>query len=453
MDGDSRRPAHLAARAEAPGNPPASARVTNDRCDHYGVCGGCQLQHIAYPGQLAAKQRTLADLLAASLGSAPPISPVIGTPHEGATPWRFRQKAAFVFGTVRGRLAIGHFAAGGRTVVPVHECPVHSDRANRLAFALARGLDRAGLPAAGPRLDGIVRHVLVRTTRDDREAVAMLVVTRNDRALRAPLRAFLEGPERPTGFYLNVHDRQGPFMVGRETIKLAGRSHVRENLLGTSFLISPTAFFQTNVEAAGMLLAHVLDTIGAPQDDRTEGGRVLDLYSGSGLFALPLAARGWQVTAVEENRDATRDAAANLRLNRLPDRSVHVITARVDDALPRLAKTRFGVVILDPPREGCPRRVLDAVFSGLAPSRSVYVSCNPLSLAAELPHIIDAGYRIESVQPIDMFAHTEHVETVVTLRKDDGGGKRRERDKRGRRDEERKQPGSFRSGDQMESSR
>ena len=134
-------------------------------------------------------------------------------------PWSFRHKAAFVFGHGAGTprtLVMGHYAAGSRRIVPVQACPVHSDRANQLAFALRDHLARAGVPAAGPALDGILRHVVIRTTHDDREAVVMLVVTRNDASLRKPLRAFLASADPPpTGLLVTVahaprplHDRR-----------------------------------------------------------------------------------------------------------------------------------------------------------------------------------------------------------------------------------------------------
>jgi 23S rRNA (uracil1939-C5)-methyltransferase len=386
-------------------------------CRHFGVCGGCQWQDVPYAEQLGRKKRLLEALLHDALGSAAPeVQPVLGTPSASDLPWRFRQKAAFVFGELPDRrgLAIGHFARGSRDLVPLKECPVHGDRANRLAFALADALRLWRVPAAGARLEGILRHLIVRTSLDEREAVAMLVVTRNDPSLRAPIRAFLAGPERPTGFYLNVHKRPGPFMVGRQTICLTGRSHVRENRLGTSFLISPTAFFQTNVEATATLLREVLDAI---TSTTASAGRlsVLDLYSGTGLYAIPLAKRGIRVTAIEENRDATRDAVANRRLNGVVDGRLKIITGRVEDVLPRLQGQRFDRVVLDPPRQGCPPRVIDAVFRGLAPPLAVHVSCNPATLAAELSRVVALGYRVARVQPVDMFPHTDHVETVVTI--------------------------------------
>ena len=146
-----------------------------------------------------------------------PVASPIFVPVEtnAETPWAFRQKVAFVFGSGPGGrgLVMGHYEQGSQRIVPVEECPVHSPRANRIAFALRDRLAQAGIRAAGPSLAGLLRHILIRTTRDDREAVAMLVVTRNDKSLRRPVRAFLDSEDRPDGFFVNVHDSPGPFMT------------------------------------------------------------------------------------------------------------------------------------------------------------------------------------------------------------------------------------------------
>ena len=238
----------------------------------------------------------------------------------------------------------------------------------------------------------------------------MLVVTRNDKSLRAPIRGFLATADAPDGFYLNVHDAPGPYMVGRETMRLAGRSHVREHIRGASYLISPTAFFQTNVEAAAHLVDLVLDTV----RDRT-GLTILELYAGSGLFSIPLARAGHDVIAVEENKQAIHDLEANARLNKLPEGRIRRLATRVEDALARVARDKVDVVVLDPPRQGCPPSVIRTVFRKMRPATVVYVSCNPDALAAELVAIDDAGYEAVLVQPVDMFPHTTHIETVVRL--------------------------------------
>ena len=396
-------------------------------CRHFGPCGGCDLQDVPYSDQLERKQIFLRDLLETALGPGQlAVEPVVAMRvDQTGWPWEFRHKASFVFGDTEKdrRLTIGHYAAGSKRIIPIVECPVHAARANRLAFALHSHLAKAGVSAAGPSLQGVLRHLIVRTTRDDREAVAMLVVTRNDKSLRAPIRAFLATEEAPDGFYLNVHDTPGPYMVGRQTMRLSGRSHIRERVAGVSFLISPTTFFQTNVEAAETLLR--LTTEGMPQEPQ----RVLDLYAGSGLFTVPLAARGHHVTAVEENAQAMRDAEQNLRVNRVDAGRVRLHTGRVEDALRQLRRDTYDLVILDPPRSGCGPEVLRKVFGAIRPRRAVYVSCNPEALASELRAIVDFGYGVGRVQPVDMFPHTAHIETVVSLEP----RAPRDRSKKGRR--------------------
>jgi 23S rRNA (uracil1939-C5)-methyltransferase len=318
---------------------------------------------------------------------------------------------------------MGHYAAATRQIVPIDACPVHSPRANRIAVALRDRLVRAGIAAAGAP-GGILRHLIIRTTEDDGEAVVMLVVTKNDRRLRAPLRSLLASPDAPEGLFININARPGPFMIGDDTIRIAGIRRVREKSIaaapgipGIDFLISPDAFFQTNVGAARALVALVVDGVGAAK-------RVLDLYSGSGLFALPLAAKGAQVTAIEENRRAIEDLQANAALNRVPHARIKWMAARVEEALVRLDRQSWDAVVLDPPYDGCTPGVLASIFDRIKPARVVYVSCNPDALARELPDILNCGYRVERLQAVDMFPHTEHLEVVVTLADAAGPGVR-----------------------------
>jgi 23S rRNA (uracil1939-C5)-methyltransferase len=363
-------------------------------CKHFGICGGCTLPGVPYAEQLATKRKELSRLLAMD------VPPVIPSPKESG----FRSKVAFVFGNG----VMGHYALGSQRIVPIEECPVHHERGNRIAFGIASAFARsASFGGTSP----LLRHVIVRTTADGREATAMLVVRRNDKSLRAPVKRFLASPDRPEGFFVNIHDRPGPYMVGDETIKIDGRSHVKEVVNGVSYLVSPTAFFQTNVGAAAILVKLVLEEIGKPR-------RVLDLYCGSGLFSLQIAKTGAAVTAVEEHRQAIADAEANVRINRLPRGQIRFIAARVEDALARVAKDSWDAVVLDPPRQGCPPAVIDGVFTGIRPARVVYVSCGPDALAKELPVILKAGYRVRRVQPVDMFPHTDHIETVMAFERE-----------------------------------
>ena len=357
------------------------------------MCGGCTLPGVPYGEQLAKKRQELSRLLNLD------VPPVIPSPTESG----FRCKVAFVFAPRGKDFVMGHFALGSQRVIPIDECPVHHERGNRIAFALRDHLARSAV-ARDAREGGPLRHVIVRTTQDGREATAMLVVHRNDKSLRAPVKKFLASAEKPDGFFVNIHDKPGPFMVGDETIKIEGRSHVKEVVNGVSYLVSPTAFFQTNVGAAAEIVKLVLEEVGSAKS-------VLDLYCGTGLFSLQLAKAGARVVAIEENRQAIKDAEANLRLNRLPDGQVRFIAGRAEDYV----RGQFDAVVLDPPRQGCPASVLSAVFGRMRPAKAVYVSCNPDALAGELPVILKAGYRVTRTQAVDMFPHTNHIETVIAF--------------------------------------
>jgi 23S rRNA (uracil1939-C5)-methyltransferase len=206
--------------------------------------------------------------------------------------------------------------------------------------------------------------------------------------------------------HLNLHPRDDAFVFGERTRHLQGSERLREQVAGASFLMSPTAFFQTNIRAAEILVGLVLAAIPATS-------RVIDLYAGCGLFAIPLALAGHDVVAVEENRLAVADGEAALRLNAGAGNRCRFVGRRVETAIGSIR--RADVVVLDPPRDGCAGSVLQEVFERLRPVHAVYVSCNPEALACDLTPICAAGYRIRSLQPIDMFPHTPHVETVAVL--------------------------------------
>ncbi len=332
----------------------------------------------------------------------------------------YRNKVSFVFGPgAHGHpLLMGHYRRGSRTIVPVRECPVHAEAGNRFAFAVHEVLVRARIPGSTPDgEDGVARHLVARVTEGARELLGTLVVTANVKPLRRVTTEVQKAmaPGAPgavpshAGFHLNIHDRPGPMLFGRETRKLFGVSEVREQVGGVTYLVTPTAFFQTNVRAAEVLVREVVDALAD-----TRFGRVLDLYSGVGLFALPLAKQGRAVTAIEENRHAIASAESAIRLNRIPEPACRLVAARVEEAMGRVG-TAWDAVLLDPPRQGCPPAVLDWVFRSLCPARIVYVSCNPEALVHDLAAVRGTGYRFERIQPVDMFPHTAHVETVVVL--------------------------------------
>jgi 23S rRNA (uracil1939-C5)-methyltransferase len=381
-------------------------------CPHAASCGGCSSQHVAYEEQLRQKTRLLDGLLEDTFGPGKPkVAPMIGMPVDASgVPRHFRQKAAFSFTEDdRGRLQIGHFARGTNTVVPVTECLVHSERANRVAFAIKDAMAANRVPVATER-GGLLRHVVVRVTADEREAVAVVVATEEHRALDAPLRQLVASRLKPEGLLLNLHDQASPYLFGPHTTRIDGLGHVKETALGPSFLSSPTGFFQTNIHGAAHLVRLVMAAIGTGKPLK-----VLDLYSGSGLFALPLALAKHHVTAVEESRKASREAGKNAQLSGVPESNLRLMPSKVEEAIDHLARQEWDAAVIDPPRSGCPDEVMRTLTRKIAPPKLVIVSCNPEALMDEMRLATDAGYRATLVQPVDMFPHTPHIETVVVL--------------------------------------
>jgi 23S rRNA (uracil1939-C5)-methyltransferase len=381
------------------------------RCVHFGppdFCGGCSWQHLTYHEQLQRKTDLVRSLVKAAIpGVALHVDDILpGTSVDN--PWEYRHKVHFVFANAgrRGPLVMGHYVRGSREVFAARECPVHDSRGNAFAFAFHEECVRAGVLAAP---QGTLRHLAIRVGAATGETMATVVVTdAGDKALRRATKRALERPEAPDAFHLNVHSRPDPYIFGRETRHVRGPRHLREEVAGAIFLVSPTAFFQTNVHAAEILVRLVVEAL-------PHGQPVLDLYAGVGLFAIPLARRGDRVIAVEENRAATADGIASVKLNRIPAERCRFVARGVDAALRTLSPDQARHVVLDPPREGCEPAVIDEVFGRLRPERAAYVSCNPEALASDLARIVRRGYHIVTLQPVDMFPHTPHVETVAVV--------------------------------------
>jgi len=383
------------------------------QCRHFGpdaepglgACGGCTWQHIAYAEQLRLKSALVDRLVRAVVPRAPAVKPTLPATSI-SNPWGYRNKVHFVFGNHRSTLTMGHYARGSRRVIPVVECPVHDERGNAFAFAARDTFAAANLQATAEGRRGTLRSLAIRVGCRTRELMAALIVSSDrDRPLRAATRRLIE-QSRPTSMHLNIHARDDAFIFGPATRHLDGTSRMREEVAGASFLISPASFFQTNVLAAEILVGLVREAVQGPR-------RVLDLYAGSGLFAIPLANAGSEVIAVEENRLAVADGEAALLLNPAARGRCRFVARRVESALPSIRDA--DIVVLDPPREGCSNTVITELFGRIRPAVAIYVSCNPEALAVDLGPIARSGYRIRALQPVDMFPHTAHIETVAIV--------------------------------------
>jgi 23S rRNA (uracil1939-C5)-methyltransferase len=390
----------------------ASEHRTDPPCPYFGRCGGCRLQHVRYEAQLAFKQRQVAECLArlGGLGAAEtiPLQPIIGAPDV----FGYRNKMEFTFAEADGRAVVGlHETERYDRILDIERCLLQSDAMNALLGEVRDFVRERGWPVYRQADEtGLLRFLVLREGGATGERMVNVVTASPDvataRALADRLRE--RGPA-VTAVVLNVNPRKAAVAVGVEEHPIAGNERIRERLGGLDFAISANSFFQTNTRQAERLFAIVAEYAAL-----TGSETVFDLYSGTGAISLLLAGLARAVYGIElvpaAIEDATRNAAANGIAN------CTFLAGEVRDVLPELLRRgiRAEVVVADPPRAGFHPKALRALLS-LAPARLVYVSCNPATLGRDLGVLVAGGYRLEAVQPIDMFPHTPHIEVVARL--------------------------------------
>jgi len=375
-------------------------------CPQSHRCGGCQLQNLTYPEQLAFKQRLVQRLV----GPFCPVLPILGM----ETPYHYRNKVQAAFAADRkGRILSGVYQSGTHLVVPVDDCLLEDEAADRIIVTVRRLLPRFGLAPYDERTRrGFLRHVLVkRGFRSGEIMVVLVTATPVFPSKNAFVAELLRRRPEITTIVQNVNRAATSLVLGGQEKTLFGRGTIEEQLCGLTFRISPRSFYQINPIQTEALYGTAIDFA-----ELTGRERVLDAYCGVGTIGLIAAAKAAEVVGVEQNRDAVRDAIANARRNGVEN--IRFLCADAGEYMVGLAESNeaVDVVLMDPPRAGA-----SAVFLGsllqLAPKRIVYVSCNPETLARDLRILTGGGYRAERCQPVDMFPHTGHVETVCLLSK------------------------------------
>jgi 23S rRNA (uracil1939-C5)-methyltransferase len=379
---------------------PSPLRATPP-CPHFTNCGGCQWQHLEYGSQLQWKREILQELLV-RVGKL--IEVPISAAVAPAGPWEYRSRAQFkvVTGTASGgaRPHIGFHQRETHRVVDIDRCPILDGRLNGVLRALRRMRD-PGLHRLFPRL----REVWVAVGAGTGEVVVSLFARPQDRAAIRLLFHRIQAEERGLQgvVLLDGDPRQHPRFVDRH-----GRGAITEVVGQHRYRVDATAFFQVNGLAAETLTRLAME--GAAL---TGSERVLDLYCGVGTFTVPLGRLAREIVGIEANPTAAADADHNLRANGVA--GARVLQAQVEQVLPSLEKEDpWDLVVLDPPRQGCSRRVLEAII-GMDVPRAIYISCDPSTLARDLGVLVPAGYRCLGIQPIDLFPQTYHLETVAVL--------------------------------------
>lgn len=367
-------------------------------------CGGCQLQNLTYPEQLAFKQRKMEALL----GKFCRVSPIIGMKN----PWHYRNKVQAAFGFSRERGVVsGIYQLASHRIVPVSHCLIEDEEAGAVIRTIRELMPEFKITAYDERTGaGFLRHVLVRRGFATGEVMAVLVATDPIFKLQKPfLKKLLELRPEITTVVLNLNDRFGPVVLGERERVLYGKGYIEDVLCGLTFRISAKSFYQVNP-----VQAEVLYNIAVKYAALTGKERVLDAYCGIGAIGMAASRQAGEVLGVELGRDAVRDAIANAKRNGI--RNCWFTQGDAGEYLGGMAKERIplDVAFLDPPRDGSDRRFLSSLLA-VRPKRIVYVSCGPESLARDLQFLTEGGYFVKKIQPVDMFPHTEHVETVVLI--------------------------------------
>lgn len=387
-------------------------------------CGGCEWLAVPYPIQLRRKQEEMEGLFAGVCeADGCRVAPILGM----GEPVAFRHKAATPFAPgPHGRYRAGFFERGSHRIVWCEQCLVEAPGARDILVDVARCAERLGIPAYDEDTGrGVLRHAVVRMGWATDEALLTLVTNGDDlpRAERLCRALTARHPEL-TSIVQNVNERRTNAILGFRNRTLVGPDVMHDRLLGCTFEIGPTSFYQVNPEQTQALYGAAMDAAGL------EGGmRALDAYCGTGTIGICAAAEvrhltggTIQVTGVEQSAGAVACARRNARANGLAD-ACQFVSGDATDFMVRVVAGRasgddrgdgFDVVLMDPPRAGSTPEFLAAV-AALAPERVVYVSCNPTTQVRDLAILRQAGYRAYSIQPVDLFPHTRHVECVVGL--------------------------------------
>jgi 23S rRNA (uracil1939-C5)-methyltransferase len=321
--------------------------------------------------------------------------------------WRYRNKLEYSFGTgPDGELVCG-FHAPGRwdEILPMTDCLLASERSNAVREQVLQWCRLQGLSAWDRREQhGLLRNLVVREGRRTGELQVRLVTSPGSIDVDS-----LADAVTCDGLFWTRQEQLGETALGGETTLISGSPQLRERLGGLDFLISPEAFFQTNTEMAEELYAVAVEFAQLRGHER-----VFDLYCGIGTIGLSLAARAREVVGVEIVEPAVADAIENARLNDIVNARFYAGDIRL--AMRELVETagRPDVAVVDPPRAGLSQKIVRRILEA-QPSRIVYVSCNPTTLAPNAAQMVEAGYRLVRVRPVDMFPQTPHIESVALL--------------------------------------
>ncbi len=402
---------------------PAEQRV-RPRCRVYGKCGGCQLQHLRYKDQLKLKTSTVKDCLKKIAGIDFEVAPCVKSDLE----YEYRNKLQLPIRKDNGEIKIGFFAQNSHRIVEVSECSIQNSWCSDIISAIKEFVTKYNISCYDEfKGQGLLRHVVVRKV--DFGLMITLVVNGKSLPHTNELIAILSLKFKKFSLFINENLEKSNVILGDKFTLLFGDESYQIEEFGIKYPVNVQSFMQVNNYVKSKLYSSVINSVFA--DENTV---VIDAYSGAGLMTAMLGKNAKKAYGIEIIKEAV-DAGNELAKQNGLSHKVENICAPCEEELPKLinkikCESSKISVVLDPPRKGCDKKVIDAILSA-RPDKVVYVSCSPQTLARDLGLLtgtlyydgnelkksteIIGVYKIEKVQPYDMFPQTKHVESVVCL--------------------------------------
>ncbi|MEQ6375597.1 23S rRNA (uracil(1939)-C(5))-methyltransferase RlmD [Bacillaceae bacterium S4-13-56] len=377
-------------------------------CPVYEQCGGCQLQHMSYERQLEMKLKQVKDSLR-KLGGLPdvPVHPVKGMKD----PWRYRNKVQMPVKAKDGEVQAGFYQKKSHRIIDMDTCIIQQETNDRLVDAVCRLAQKYNVSVYDEDShQGVLRHIMVRTGQQTGDVMVVLI-TKTKKLPNAEkiVEEITEAFPNVKSIAHNINFKRTNVIMGDETHILWGEEYIKDSIGDISFAISPRSFYQVNPVQTKVLYDQALEYA-----ELTGKEIVIDAYCGIGTISLFLAQQAKKVYGVEIVPEAVDDAKQNAKLNNIDNAEFFVGEAEKIMPWWRAQGLQPDVVVVDPPRKGCEEDLLNAMLK-MKPQRIVYVSCNPSILARDLRILVDGGYDVKEVQPVDMFPQTNHVECVALI--------------------------------------
>lgn len=391
----------------------SSPNRVEPKCAVSRQCGGCQLQHLSYGAQLEYKTKKVRDVLE-RIGKIENV--VVHDTIGMEDPWHYRNKVTYPVRSDNGLTKIGFYAGRSHRVVEHKTCYIQEQRNDEIVSTVKEWMIRFGItPYDEKKGTGMVRHIMTRhSSKQDLFHVTLVTNKRKMKHLDQLIEA-LSQLDYIDGFSTSLHMEKNNVILGETVDLMWGNLYLEDAIGDNSFTISPKSFFQVNQKQTEVLYDKTIELAGLTGEEVA-----LDLYCGIGTITTALARKCKEVIGVEIAEAAILDAVKNAELNQIDN--VRYYVGAAEEVIPSLIKEEelsADIVVVDPPRKGCEESLLETIAS-IGPAKMIYVSCDPGTLARDLKYMVEKGYEVIEVQPVDLFPHTLHVETIVSLKKSEG---------------------------------